>query len=308
MNLHHLRFASSVARTGSFTAAAAECSVTQPALSNAVAQLEDELGQRLFVRTTRRVDLTPFGAQLLPDIQRVLDAQHDLVRRARAFLVPEQPMIRIGMSPLLDVRFLNVLLEPFRSGHPKTELVLREMNMADLDRLLEAGQIDFVFGVAGSTDKKRQRAHLYEEALMYVPRGGSKSAANGKGSVRFFDIAEDTFVMVPDACGLARTVRGIFRGHRRKLHEYSGEAMSYQVLEQWATLGVGAAIIPQSKLAGDHSRASRILDKKGEGLVLRFDATWCPDAEKASHLGAFSNYLKTVVPALSRGVAGRSRG
>ena len=54
------------------------------------------------------------------------------------------------------------------------------------------------------------------------------------------DIAEETYVVVPDACGLARATRALFRSHRRNLCKYSGEAMSYQVLKQWAGLGIGA--------------------------------------------------------------------
>ena len=78
MNLSQLRFANALARSGSFTAAAAECFVTQPTLSNGIAQLESELGERLFLRTTRKVTLTPFGTHLMPSIAEVLRAQAGL--------------------------------------------------------------------------------------------------------------------------------------------------------------------------------------------------------------------------------------
>ncbi|MFX9061817.1 LysR substrate-binding domain-containing protein, partial [Acinetobacter baumannii] len=65
-------------------------------------------------------------------------------------------------------------------------------------------------------------------------------------SVQLKDIADETYVMVPDACGLSRATRALFRSQRRKLQEYSGEAMSYQVLEEWAALGIGSAILPKS--------------------------------------------------------------
>src|SRR5579871_1407795 len=137
MNLNQLRFVSALASSGSFTAAASACAVTQPTLSNAIAQLEEELGQKLFTRTTRKVSLTAFGAHVLPDIERVLAAQHALIRGAEAFLVPGKRLIRIGTSPLLNVRFLNLLIEPFRTKSPEVELVFREMNMADLSRMLD---------------------------------------------------------------------------------------------------------------------------------------------------------------------------
>lgn len=50
--------------------------------------------------------------------------------------------------------------------------------------------------------------------------------------------------MVPNTCGLAQATRALFRNHRCKLNEYPGEALSHQVLGEWAGLGLGAAIVP----------------------------------------------------------------
>lgn len=301
MNLNQLRFAGALASTGSFTAAASACAVTQPTLSNAIAQLEDELGQKLFVRTTRKVSLTAFGAHLLPDIERVLGAQHALVQRAQAFLKPQKRLVRIGTSPLLDGRFLNLLIEPFRARSPDIELVLREMNMTDLSRMLAAEQLDFVFGVEEPQKDHRDSALLYREPLFYVPKGERPAAARG-GAVSFADIANETFVMVPDACGLSRAIRGLFRRHRRTLNEYSGEAMSYQVLEQWAGLGIGAAILPQSKLSAGARGALRIRDKSGNGVLLGFAAVWNRNSTKLPHLAEFATYLREIVPAVASGL------
>lgn len=80
MNLSQLRYVKAVAETGSFTLAAERCYVTQPTLSNGIAQLEQELEERLFTRTTRAVSLTPFGQHILPFMDRLLDAQIDLLQ------------------------------------------------------------------------------------------------------------------------------------------------------------------------------------------------------------------------------------
>ncbi len=302
MNLNQLRFARALASAGSFTAAASACAVTQPTLSNAIAQLEDELGQKLFVRTTRKVSLTAFGLHVLPDIERVLSARHALVQRAQAFLKPQKRLVRIGTSPLLDGRFLNLLIEPFRARSPDIELVLREMNMADLSRMLAVEQLDFVFGVEEPRKDHRDSALLYREPLHYVPKGERHVATARGGAVAFDDIANETFVMVPDACGLSRTIRGLFRRHRRTLNEYSGEAMSYQVLEQWARLGIGAAILPKSKLSADAHGALRIRDKSGKSVLLGFAAVWNRNSIKLPHLAEFAAYLTEIVPAVASGL------
>src|SRR5690606_11889550 len=149
--------------------------------------------------------------------------------------------------------------------------------------------------------KHRDSTFLYREALLYIPQGSrpqdSRSNRPGYGGeVLFDDIADETFVLVPDACGLARTMRELFRSHRRTLREYSGEAMSYQVLEQWAELGIGSAMLPRSKLSADQRRALRIKERNGQYVEISFEAVWNSSSVHAPHLMEFVNYLREVLP------------
>lgn len=66
LSLEGLRYAQAVAETHSFSAAAREYGVTQPALSNGIAKLEDRLGEQLFDRSTQGVTPTSFGLHILP--------------------------------------------------------------------------------------------------------------------------------------------------------------------------------------------------------------------------------------------------
>ena len=305
MNLSQLRFADAVATNGSFTAAAAQCCVTQPTLSNGLAQLETELGERLFSRTTRKVALTPFGTHVLPYLREVLRAQATLVQQAQAFMSPNKRLIRIGTSPLVSAHLLRLMVEPFQVQHPDVDVVLREMNMSDLQRMLGDGLLDFVFGVGQEKKGPWMATTLYHEALLFIPSASSVAKTTGSGMVQLKDIANETYVMVPDACGLARATRALFRSHRRTLHEYSGEAMSYQVLQEWAALGIGSAIVPQSKLvtlANRRQAAFGIANKHGKEATIRFDAQWPLTNPQASHLQAFANHLRNVVPAMVTGL------
>ena len=272
MNLNQLRYAKAVAETGSFTLAAEQCHVTQPTLSNGIAQLEQELEERLFERTTRTVSLTPFGEHSMPFIDAVLKAHDDLIRETRAFVHPARAAIRTGVSPLVNADWLAAMLEKFRDIKPDTEVILHEQNMADLYRMLDERLLDLVFGVADTRKAAWESAFLYREPLYFIPCGAN--CPEGEGTVPFEKISGETFVMVPNVCGLARATRSLFRSHRRKLNEYPGEAMSYQVLEQWASLGLGAAILPQSKLASSHHKARVITDKSGNEQFLDFEAVW----------------------------------
>jgi len=289
MNLNQLRYVKAVAETGSFTLAAEQCYVTQPTLSNGIAQLEQEFEQRLFTRTTRVVSLTPFGEQILPLIHKMLAAQAELLREARNFVHPSQHVIRIGSSPLIKADWLVALIEDFRKIHPHIEIILHEQNMEDLYRMLDEGLVDFVFGVAGSRKSSWKSAFLYREPLYFLPR--STHFPKGEKTVTLNEISAETFVMVPNVCGLARATRALFRKHRRRLNEYPGEALSYQVLEEWATLGLGAAILPESKLQSAQNKAYALIDKKGDQITLEFDAVWPGSTQRQTHLLDFAEFL-----------------
>ncbi len=170
--------------------------------------------------------------------------------------------------------------------------------------MLDDGLLDFVFGVAHVHKGQWVTTFLYREPLQFIPRRLEWTASPQGSPVRLKDIGDETYVMVPDACGLSRATRALFRSHRRKLHEYSGEAMSYQVLEQWAALGIGAAILPKSKLSTHAPCARSIIDKSGQEVTLAFEAAWARTAAHSTHLREFADHLRHIVPALVAGLGG----
>jgi DNA-binding transcriptional LysR family regulator len=214
-------------------------------------------------------------------------------------------LIRIGTSPLVSAKLLRLMIEPFQRGHPAVDVVLREMNMTDLYRMLDDGLLDFVFGVAGVHKGPWAATFLYEEPLLFIPRGAVWPTGQRPPTVQLKDIAAETYVMVPDACGLSRATRALFRSQRRKLHQYSGEAMSYQVLEEWAALGIGAAILPSSKITERQRASVPIADKSGQPVVIGFEASWTKSGLRSPHLYEFAKHLRTVVPSVVGGLGTR---
>jgi DNA-binding transcriptional LysR family regulator len=168
--------------------------------------------------------------------------------------------------------------------------------------MLDEGLLDFVFGVAKVYKGPWNSTWLYGEPLLYIPRGTARPNGSRTRPVPLVDIADETFVMVPDACGLTRATRALFQSHRLELHQYSGEAMSYQVLEEWAALGVGAAILPKSKVAGGSRSAFPIVDKAGREVSIGFEAAWPRKGARSSHLLGFADHLRNVVPGIVSGL------
>ncbi len=84
MDIHHIRYFLAVCETRNFTRAAEKCNVTQPALSRAIQQLEDEVGGLLFRRERNLTHITDLGALLRPRFQQVVDELSGVRQRSVA--------------------------------------------------------------------------------------------------------------------------------------------------------------------------------------------------------------------------------
>ena len=302
MNLQQLRYVEMLAKLGSFVAAARACNVTQPTLSNGIAQIEEELGLKLFSRTTRKVNMTERGHQLLVGISDILNAQKSLVAKAIELREPSRQLIRIGVSPLVGMEMVDHIVSPFRRSNPNIEIVFRELNLVEMLRLLESSQLEFVFGPVDVAAKKHNNWNAVQflvEPLVFLDAG--KAAAPGS-PVYLDDIAKDVFVMVPDSCGLTKVVRALFKRNRLILSEYAGAAMSYRVLQEWSDLGIGSAILPRSKTKA--GTGTEIISRRGKDdrVMIAYEACWYKNKDATRAVQDLGTFIKTSASSLASGL------
>nr|WP_062332780.1 LysR family transcriptional regulator [Herbidospora sakaeratensis] len=134
VELRHLRAFVTVARLGSFTRAADEMALTQPALSRTVRQLEDALQVRLLDRSSRHVELTGEGRQFLDDAERVLADVDRAVSAAR-----RQSRVRLGFSWLLPDPWAQEMINRFEEATGSTVVMVRA---DDVIAAVERGTVD----------------------------------------------------------------------------------------------------------------------------------------------------------------------
>src|SRR6201992_2262453 len=148
MEIRQLRYFRAIARTGSFSAAAADEFVVQSALSQQIRKLEEELGVKLFERTTRSVRLTREGEDILELADRVLADVDLVVAEADALRGVVRGKVAVGMMECPPASLdMAVLLSESHADHPGVEVALRS---GGSDRMLDdvrAGDLDF--GILG---------------------------------------------------------------------------------------------------------------------------------------------------------------
>lgn len=138
MELRQLRYFTTLAEELNFTRAAERLHISQPPLSAQIAQLEEELGVKLFDRSSRRVELTPAGTTFLRDIRLIQDRLKEAIQRVQYVDAGLAGRLDVGLSGSHFLGPLPSLISRLASTHPDIKVTLYEMAPNDqLDALRE---------------------------------------------------------------------------------------------------------------------------------------------------------------------------
>jgi len=146
-----LAMLNTIARTGSFAAAARVLNVVPSALTYRVRQLEDALDVLLFDRSSRQARLTTAGAELLREGECLLQDIDAIANRVKRVATGWEPHFTIAVDTILDVVTVLELCESFFTAKPPTRLRLRAESLAGTLEALTSGEADLALGVVLST-------------------------------------------------------------------------------------------------------------------------------------------------------------
>ena len=179
LNFHHLHYFWAVAKEGNLTRAAARLSVSQSALSAQIKQLEGQLGQPLFARVGRSLQLTEAGQLALGYADSIFAAGAELTALLRSGQREERQVLRIGAVATLSRNFQENLLRPLLA-RVDVELVLQSGSLADLLARLRVHTLDLILSnqrVHASADHpwRCQRIARQPVSLVGKPRPKRKA-------------------------------------------------------------------------------------------------------------------------------------
>jgi DNA-binding transcriptional LysR family regulator len=159
VSLKHLRCFLAVANSGSFTAAAEKLYLTQSALTSAIQQFEEAVGQRMFDRTTRRVALSPLAHPFKEVAEKIVSDFDTAVANLIGLAHGQKGHVRIGAASSVINQMLTHVIPRFREAHPTVTLSLHDPAARYVARMVRDAEVDF------GIDSRHQSA----EDLVYTP-------------------------------------------------------------------------------------------------------------------------------------------
>jgi LysR family hydrogen peroxide-inducible transcriptional activator len=239
VDLDQLKYFVKVAEVGNFTHAANAISISQPALSRSIARLEEELGQPVFERQTRKVVLTDAGRILLGRASQILSQVEDLKNEIHDDGVTGR--VRIAAIPTIAPYFLPGFLSEFNEAFPAATVVMQEDTTDPLLKSLSAGEIDVAVLSNPIEARYLDVEKLFEEELYLVV-----SALNPlcqKKRIQVTDLETIPFVLLREAHCLTGRIRTFCE--RRSMQPISVEQTSQLAsVQELVSLNHGVSLIP----------------------------------------------------------------
>lgn len=143
MNTRQLQYAVLLSRVRSFSQAAESLKISQPTLSKQIISLEEELGIKLFDRSTSPLTVTAAGAHFAAKAEHLLYEEDQLLKAMEQFRTDEMGRLDIGVSPFRSLYMMPSFVRQLREHFPRLQIVLSEANSAQLHRGITEGLYDF---------------------------------------------------------------------------------------------------------------------------------------------------------------------
>lgn len=178
MELRHLQYLLTVAEEGSFTRASEKLYVTQPALSQQVRQLEDELGTTLFDRTSKGIRLTVAG-ELFSQYARRIFCQLDEAKNALQELEGlQRGSLVIGTVQTVNAYLIPQVVAQFANNHPAISLRIEELMADEVENRVEDGTVQVGLSFGPITNVNLEFEELFQEELVLVVSKQHELAGN----------------------------------------------------------------------------------------------------------------------------------
>ncbi len=175
------------------TKAAEDMHVTQPAMTVAIRDLEEELGVPLLYRNGRRIAITPAGEMLLRRGAEILENIENL-KNAFVQMRESANFIRIGIPPMIGTFLFPIIFHSFQENHPGIRLAVEELGSLDAQQAVKDGKIDLAIITMSETPPSGLEAQIVRRSQLTYCVGPSHRLY-GRKEIAFTEIDNDPLIL-----------------------------------------------------------------------------------------------------------------
>jgi len=249
MDLRQLRYLIALAEEGSFTRAAASEHIAQPAVSQQIRRLEDEVGLALVERTTRRVRLTDAGELLVVRARRIMAELEAAEIELQALRGMQAGHVTIGAMHTMGPVDVSLALALFSARHPDVQFTVREGSSEEMAEMLRVDELDLAFlSVTERVESHGLGLHqlILEELVVLLPR---EHRLGKRRQVRMAELADEPFISFREGARLRELL--VWAGHRSGFEpRVTLESNESHRIRRLVSRGLGVAILPRSDADG----------------------------------------------------------
>jgi DNA-binding transcriptional LysR family regulator len=234
-----------IAERGSFNRAAAHLNLSQTALSHRMKKLEDDLGVRLLMRTTRQVTLTPAGLELLPKAQAAIAGLTTSIEALRRQSRAKQQQIAIACLPTIAVAYLPAVLAAFAKKHRDVGVQVFDNSASEIADHVQSGRAEFGLTIVSSNRWDLDITPLMKEPFVLVCPHGHRLAA--AGGIQWAELEGEPLVRISPQTG-NRILIDDALGTRRDSLQWRYEVQHLATAISIVRAGIALAIVPRLAL------------------------------------------------------------
>ncbi len=245
LDVRQLQALIAVAEEGSFSAAASRVFLSQPALSLQVKHLEESLELKLFHRTTRKVELTPAGQELLVTARRVIAELDEGIAQLRDYSECRRGRVAVAVLPSLASTLLAEAIPGFRRKLPGIRVGVRDGVADAVIEALKAGEVDLALGLPMQAEEEFAMTHLLMDRLVALARPEQFDPPRAR--LTWTELSRHPLVAMARGTSIRRLTDQAFGQlhlHPKLAYEVSYMSTAIALVEN----GEGIAVLPSSAM------------------------------------------------------------
>lgn len=252
MDTRQLAYFVQVAKDNSFTVAARNLHLSQPALSKMIKKLEEDLGVQLFDRSEHKMTLTDTGEKLFEEGQKLLLEMDSITEAIQDTKNLRTGNVSVGIPPVIGTSYFPPLIANFRQDYPGINLSIIENGAVTVYEMVEKGFVDLGLVILPELSDRIEYIPVTEDEVVLIVHNDHPLAEKEK--VTFEDLKDESFALLNETFLLHHHVIKACREAGFEPNVYF-KSSQWDFLTELVCLNQGVSILPRPILARFNSKS-----------------------------------------------------